>query len=227
MQSFTTRNVTFTPTELGTGFQLTRAEAVRAFFNVAERMVRKLGYALAEKKDTAALTEIYAGATTSLIANSVAATTALASTDGLNIRDMSRMMQKVRTLYYRNGGGSAFIINPIQEHQLRTQNTIITLSDASQFGNRSVMESGAVGTVWGVPVYVSDLITATSSVAKAVFMGTSKTGEKPVGYAIKRDPMIEKEYHARGRYWDIVAHEEYDFATLHPDAVCLLSTYSA
>ena len=36
ISSFSTRNVTFDPTEYGAAYQLTRKEAVRAFFNVAD-----------------------------------------------------------------------------------------------------------------------------------------------------------------------------------------------
>jgi hypothetical protein len=139
-------------------------------------------------------------------------------------------MQKIRALLYRTDGG-AIVINSFMEHSLRSGTSsanLITLADASQFGTRQILDTGVIGQVFGMKVYVSDNVTiATTNLSKAVVMGVSRTGERPFGYAIKRDPIIEREYHARGRYWDIVAHEEYDFATLHPDAICLIHCYSA
>jgi hypothetical protein len=75
-------------------------------------------------------------------------------------------------------------------------------------------------------VVASHSIPTTTNVAYAVCLGRTRSGEKAFGYAIKRDPMIEQEYHARGRYWDIVAHEEYDFKVLHDGAIEKIGTYA-
>lgn len=224
VSAFTTRNVTFTPTEYGAAYQLTRAEAVRAFFNVADRMVRKLGYALAEKKDTLAVAEMQSGAGNTVIANGKATLTDLASTDTLNLPDISTAMYNIRKNYYKP---QDLLINAYQEHKLRTQTSIITLADAAMFGTRDMIENGFIGRVFGLNIRVADTIAVTANVSKAIVLGVSHTGEKALAYAIKRDPIIEQEYHARGRYWDIVAHEEYDFALIHSDAVCLIATYAA
>lgn len=224
IKAFGTRQITFTPSEQGDAYQLTRAEAVRAFFNVAERMTKKLAYSMAERKDSLALTELYANAGNAIFANSKTAATNLASTDTLNLVDISRAIYENRKDLYRS---EVLIINPALEHQLRTQTSLITLADASQFGTRQTIANGVVGEVLGLKVVVSDLITKSGNVTKALVLGTSRTGEKSFGYAIKRDPMIEQEYHALGRRWDIVGHEEYDFAVMHPDAICTLSVYEA
>lgn len=220
--AFTTRSVTFTPLEYGVSYQITRQEAVRAFFNVAERMVRKLGYALAEKKDKLAETELRTGATSTYLVNGKAATTDLASTDVLNLAAISEGAYAVRSYFYKP---KWLVINAFQEHKLRTGGGTISLTDASQFGTREMMEKGFVGRIFGLDVVVSDNIEASSHITYALVVGVSKTGESALGYAIKRDPIIEREYHARGRYWDIVAHEEYSFELLHPDAVCKIGTY--
>jgi hypothetical protein len=62
-----------------------------------ERMTKKLGYALALKKDTVAvaLARTAASGSNALIANSVAALTAIASTDTLNYADI---IKSARTL---------------------------------------------------------------------------------------------------------------------------------
>jgi hypothetical protein len=224
ISTFTTRYVTFTPIEQGAAYQLTRQEAVRAFFNVADRMVRKLGYSLAERKDALAVAELSTSPGAAIFANAKTISTDLASTDTLNLSDISKAIYEVRQHYYKPKN---LIINAHQEHQLRTQSNTITLADASQFGTRDMVERGFIGRIFGLDIFVSDNIAVTNNVSKAIVMGVSQTGESPLGYAIKRDPIIEREYHARGRYWDIVAHEEYDFVLIHPDAVCTLSTYAA
>jgi hypothetical protein len=224
VSAFTTRYVTFTPAEWGVSYQLSRNEAVRAFFNVAERMVRKLGYSLAEKKDSLAVTELQTYAGNTVIANSKAALTDLASTDNITLTDLSTSMYNVRKNFYKP---KYLLINAYQEQKLRVSTGTITLSDAGQFGTREMIERGFVGRLFGLDVVVSDNIAVSSNVSKAIVLGVSQTGEGALGYAIKRDPIIEREYHARGRYWDIVAHEEYDFVLLHPNAVCLLATYAA
>jgi hypothetical protein len=225
ISAFTTRQVTFTPVEQGAAYQLTRGMAARGFFDIAERMVRKLGYSLAERKDTLAVSELQTGAGAAVIANGKSATSDLAATDFTSfLTDLSSAMYEIRQHFYKP---KFLLINAYQEHKLRTHGTTITLADASQFGTREMIERGFVGRLFGLEVYTSDTIAATSNVAKAIVLGASQTGENALAYAIKRDPIIEKEYHARGRYWDIVAHEEYDFVLIHPDAVCTLATYSA
>ncbi len=224
VSAFTTRNVTFTPTEQGASYQLSRSEAVRAFFDVAARMTRKLGYSLAERKDTLAITELQTYASNTVIVNAKSNITDLASTDLLNLADLSTAMYNVRKNFYKP---RYLLINAYQEHKLRTQTGTITLADAAQFGTRDMIERGFVGRLFGLDVYVSDTLAVSSNVSKAVVLGESHTGEQALAYAIKRDPIIEREYHARGRYWDIVAHEEYDFVLIHPDAVCLIATYAA
>lgn len=219
ISSFSTRNVLFEPTERGAAYQLTRKEAVRAFFNVAERMVTKLGYSLAQRKDELGVTTIYNGATHQIFANSKAASTALASTDTLNYADILRSRKLIIASLYRP---MDMFISPTQEEQLLNLGTI---HKANEFGTRQAIQNGLIGTLFGLQIWSSHSIAETANRAKAIVAGRSRTGERAFGYAIKRDPIIEREYHARGRYWDIVAHEEYDFKVLHPDALVVLETY--
>lgn len=223
ISSFSTRNVTFTPTEYGAAYQLTRKEAVRAFFNVAERMVKKLGYALAQKKDGLAVDAINAGATHSVYANSKTIASDIASTDTLAYDDMTEAIRKIENSLYRP---SKLFLSYGQKQQLLDLQTV---NQADKFGTRSAVARGLIGELFGLEIFVSHSITEETSGSatyhRAIVMGESQTGEQGLGYAIKRDPMIEREYHARGRYWDIVAHEEYDFQILHPNALCLIYTY--
>lgn len=218
--AFSTRNVTFTPNEYGAAYQLTRKEAVRAFFNVAERMVKKLGYAMALKKDTLGIATAVAGAGNSVLANSVAAATDLASTDTLGYDELTKGSRLIEDDLYTP---KLIVVNPTQKQQLLDLQSV---NRADEFGTRDAVQKGLIGELFGLKIFFTTQIATASNVAVAVMMGESGTGEQACGYAIKRDPIIEREYHARGRYWDIVGHEEYDFQVLHPNAICTISTYA-
>ena len=220
ISAFSTRNVTFTPTEYGAAYQLTRKESVRAFFNVAERMVKKLGYAMALKKDTLGIATAVAGAGNAYIANGVAVATDLASTDVLDYETINASVRLIEDDLYIP---SEIIINPTQKQQLLDDGRV---HKADQFGTRSAVERGLLGDLFGLKIFVTTQIATASNIAVALLQGKSQTGEKATGYAVKRDPMIEREYHALGRYWDIVGHEEYDFEVIHPNGLCTVSTYA-
>jgi len=220
ISSFSTRNVTFTPTEYGAAYQLTRKEAVRSFFNVADRMSKKLGYSLAMKKDALAVTCVQDGAGNSVIVNSVSATTDLASTDTLNYAAITKAARLIEDDLYTP---VKLFINATQKQQLLDLGTI---HKVDEFGTREAIQNGLIGELFGLKVIWSHSIPTASNVAKAVVLGESQTGEQAFGYAIKRDAIIEKEYHALGRFWDIVAHEEYNFQVLHTNAICTVATYA-
>jgi len=221
ISSFTTRPVTFTPTEYGAAYQITRKEAVRAFFNVAERMVVKLGYSMAQKKDSLGVSTAVAGATTALLVNSKSVTSDLASTDTLDYASITKGARSIEALLYTPVD---LFVNHYGKQQLLD---LTTVHKANEFGTRDAIERGLVGELFGIRIFVSHSIPVASSASTVVMMGMSRTGEKAVGYAIKRDPIIEREYHALGRFWDIVGHEEYDFQVLHPGAICTIEHYSA
>ena len=221
ISAFTTRNVTFTPTEQGAAYQLTRKEAVRGFFNVADRMVKKLGYSLALRKDNLAYSTALAGVGNSVVVNSVSVATDIASTDTLNYAAITNAIKANEEDYYT--GNKYLIINHSQKQQLLNLGTI---NKANEFGTRDAIQKGLIGELFGLMVFASHSVTTTANRAYALVIAETGTGEKAFGYAIKRDPMIEKEYHARGRYWDIVAHEEYEFQVLHPNAICSILSYA-
>ena len=224
ISAFSTRNVTFTPTEYGAAYQLTRKEAVRAFFSVAERMVKKLAYAMADKKDQLAIAAIRGGATnTDVYVNSKTTTTDIASTDTIDYSSILLAAREIEDNYYT---AKNVVIAPKQKQNILDLSTV---NKVNEFGDRMALERGLIGDLFGLKIYISNNITvettATTSYYRILVMGESQTGEQAFGYAIKRDPIIEKEYHARGRYWDIVGHEEYNFQVLHPGALTII--YSA
>jgi hypothetical protein len=220
VSAVSTRSVTFSPLEYGARHQVTRKEAVRAFFNLAERMSRKLGYALFLKKDALAVSTLQAG-TNLIFANARAVATDLVASDKMTPSLIAEGTKTMENLYYTP---KALIMNYYQKNDLLNTTTI---TDVSKFGTRSAIEKGVFGEIFGVQLVVSHSIPVASHVAKAIMLGETGSGEKAFGYAIKRDPMVETQYDAIFRVWDIVAHEEYDFKILHQGAVCMLGTYVA
>jgi HK97 family phage major capsid protein len=220
IQPISNRQVTFTPTEYGTAMQVSRKELVRAFFSVMENMTKKLGYALALQKDALGVTAAQSGATTALVANDVASS-AIASTDTLGLEDFTRAVRTIKNYYYKP---MKVFICPSQEEQIQN---ISQIQKANEFGSREAIDKGLVGRLFGVEIYVTHSIPVASNKAKAIFMGQSQTGEAAVGYAIKRDPMIEQDYDPLYRQFTIVAHEEYNWQVLHPNALVTVETYAA
>lgn len=220
VSSVSTRSVTFTPKEYGARYQVTRKEAVRAFFNLAERMSKKLGYSLFLKKDALAVSCLQA-ATNIIYANARAVATDVAATDKMTPSLIAAGTKTMENLYYTP---KTLVMNYYQKNDLLNNTTI---TDVSKFGTRSAIEKGVFGEIFGVQLVVSHSIGVSSNVSKAILLGTSGSGEGAFGYAIKRDPMVETQYDAIYRVWDIVAHEEYDFQIMHQGAIVLLGTYAA
>lgn len=221
ISAISNRQVTYTPTEYGAAYQVTRKEMVRAFFDVGENMTKKLGYSMAQKKDALGYAILLSGAGNAVLVNSKSVATDLASTDTLDYASITKAIALNETdLYTRN---KYLLINYTQKQQLLNLGTI---NKANEFGTRDAIQNGLVGELFGLLVFATHSVTTTANVAYAVVLAESQTGEAAFGYAIKRDPMIEKEYHALGRYWDIVGHEEYDFKVLHPNAICTIATYA-
>jgi N4-gp56 family major capsid protein len=224
ISSVSFRQVTFNPVEQSKAFQVTRAQMARGFFNAMENFSKKLGYAMAMRKDNLCRDEIYDNAGNEVIVNGVSAASDIASSDTLNYDAiLEALKDNEEDLYFNH---KYLVVSPQQKQQLLALGTI---NKANEFGTRSAIQSGVIGELFGVQVVMaSNITTATAGSAtygRAIVLSESASGEQAVGYAIKRDAMIETEYHARGRYWDIVGHEEYDFKMLHDDAACLILTY--
>jgi hypothetical protein len=220
IQPITNRQVTFTPTERGSAMQTTRKELVRAFFPVMENMTKKLGYALALRKDALGVSTAQTGATTALVANDVASTD-IAATDTIGLEDFTKANRVIKNYYYTPT--KAFICNSQEEQVLN----ITQLQKANEFGSRDAINRGLVGQLFGIKIYVTDSIPVSGNKAKMLVQGTSRTGEEAVGYAIKRDAMIERDYDPFFRKESLIAHEEYDFQVLHPDAIVTVESYAA
>lgn len=216
----TNRQVTFTPVEYGLGTEVSKSEMEDAFFSTMENSVKKVAYSLALKKDAVGVAAAVAGATTNLVANSVASTD-IASSDTLGLEDFTRAVRVIKNYYYNPS--EAFIC-PSQEEQILN---ISQVQKANEFGTRSAIENGLIGQLFGVKIYVTHSITVSSNKAKMIVQGTSGSGEKAVGYAVKRDPSIETDYNKYLRKYAVLGSERYGFAVLHPNAVVTVQSYAA
>ena len=93
--------------------------------------------------------------------------------------------------------------------------------------DKILIQKGLIGEIAGLDVYQTTQIAVASSTAKAIILGENGSGEKSFGLAIKADPAIKTEYHALGRYTDVVADGEYDIKVLHSAGIVTLETYCA
>lgn len=229
--AFTTRQVTFDPSETGVAYEVSRKELVRAFFDVMERMVRKIGYAMAEKKDADCVSAIYSGATSNLNANSVSAASDVTDTDTLDLASILEGIKTIEELFYHP---DTLIVSPTQKHQLLQDSSLNKILAANEWGTRETINRGSIGSIVGLNVYVSHMLTAATvtgntddKTQRAIVLGGSRTGERAFGVATKRDAMIETDYHARERRFELVGHEDYDVEVLHPDAIATIRTYNS
>ena len=220
IQALSNRQVTFTPVEYGTGHEVSKSEMEDAFFSTMENMVKKVGYSLALKKDALGVAAAVAGATTALVANDVDST-AIASTDTLGLEDFTRAVRVIKNYYY--DPSEAFIC-PSQEEQILN---ITQVQKANEFGSRDAIEKGLIGQLFGVKIYVTHSIPVASNKAKMIVQGASGSGEKAVGYAVKRDPTIERDYNPYLRKYAVLGTERYNFQVLHPNAIVTVESYAA
>jgi hypothetical protein len=223
VSAFVTRQVTFSPVEYGTKYELSYAEAARSFFDVQERMMRKMGYALAEKKDALAWSTLIAGATTTVWSNSKTATSSLATTDLLNLGDVTRGIRAIENLYYVP---DSLIISPTHKQNLMVDTSIVKLLDASQFGTRSAIANGLVGELMGLRVFVSHAPAITSNALDCLVLGRTRSGEGAFGLGTKRRVQMEADRDISFRKIEVVATEEYQFKVLHAGALCVIKTYA-
>jgi hypothetical protein len=220
VSAITNRQVTFTPIEYTKKYEASYTEMEDGFLKFMENASKKIGYALAVKKDEVALAALQAGATHTVYAGTGnAASTDLAAGDVLSRNALLRGLQKVRTSLYRPDSA---LISPIQEAQLLDEGTIYK---ANEFGTRAAIANGLIGNIYGLDLYVSDSIVSASNVQKAIVMGKTGTGEKAFGIATARLATVESDKDISFRKVEVVGSERYDVKVLHPGAICVVETY--
>jgi len=218
ISSYVVTQVTFTPSEYGAAYQLTNKEKARSFVNLMQDMTQALGYKLARDKDDTVVSLLQSSAGNSVISNGVVSTD-IASTDTLDYDDIVNAKKAIMVdkLFPKQliVGAEGYA------DLLKLQN----FRDASQFGG-DVARTGFIGRVAGLDVYWSTQIVA-STTATNLVLGTDGSGIPSFGICQKVNPYLETEYHALGRYTEIVAVEEYDVQILRANGICTILSYAS
>lgn len=222
ISSISTRQVTHNPTEHGKAYQVTKKEARRGFFNLIENVVMKLSFATALEKEENAIETLYDGAGKTFYAGGKADRSSLTSSDVMTLKDIlvSRAYMK-RKLYSPN----VLFVTPEVEGQILD---LPGVQRANEFGDTSAIRQGFLGNLFGVNIVMSDNleVVENGTVSRNILLGTTRNGEPAFGHGVKSLVAIERQYWARGRYWDVVADEDYDFLMYHPDACVVMECHN-
>lgn len=219
VSSYAKTQVVFSPSEQGAAYQLTNKEKSRSFINLMQDMTQQLGYQLALRKDDKCISELTSSAGNSIVANSVTASD-LASSDTLDYDDI---VNAKKTIMVDKLTPYAVVVSAEQYADLLK---LDAFRDASEFGD-SVAKNGFIGTISGLKVYWTTQLSPSGSTVKALMLAKDGQGVPAFGIATKKDPYLETQYDALGRYTDIVAVEDYDVEMLRDNGVCTIETYAA
>ena len=211
--------VIFSPTEYGAAYQLTNKEKSRSFIALMQDMTSQLGYQLALKKDDLCVALLQDSAGNSIVANGVAST-AIASSDTIDYDDIVNGKKEIM----KDKLFPKYLI--VGAEQYADLLKLTAFRDAAQFGDQ-IAKNGFIGRVSGLDVFWSTQIEVSGSKSKALVLGVDASGVSSFGIAQKRNPYLETEYHARERYTDIVAVEEYEVKLLRADGICSIETYAS
>lgn len=220
VDALTFTQVVFTPTEYGAAYQLHDKAVRRTFIDMMAEVTKKLGYRLALKKEKLVIAALQDGTGNSVVANGVASS-AIASSDTLDENDILAARAEIKKDKYTP---TELIVSVGQEKALLGNSLF---NNADKYGARDAVLGGFIGEAFGLKIYWSDLIEASSSKSKAIMLGQNMNGEKSFGIAVVSEPYIEVQKFARGRYTDIVAVEDYEVKVLHANAICTIETYDA
>jgi len=212
--------VVFTPTEYAFAYAISDKQARRAFYDVANDMSAKIGYALALKRDTAAIALLQGGPGNTVTANGVVSS-AIASSDTLDWDDIVNAMTEIRK---DKLVPKTLIVSPGQLGGLMKQQAF---RDASQYGGRETILGGTLKVVGGLEVVWSTLITPGSSKSKALLLGVDLSNEPAFGICFKKMPDVRSQRFELGRYTNFVGVEEWDMKILRANGICTIETYDA
>jgi len=221
VSAITNRQVTFTPVEYTKKYEASYTEMEDGFLPFMENATEKIGYAMAEAKDSVSRDALYSGANSTIFANSVSAATDLASTDTFDLALLIQARKSIAAAHYRP---YAVVIGLNQEADLLAINNIFK---ANEFGSRDAIKNGLIANLYGFDIYVSDNITASSNVEYGIALGRTSMGEPAFAVATARDPLVEMDKDISFRKVMVVGSERYDVQVIHPSAVVKLGSYAA
>lgn len=217
----TTRQVSHAPTEYTLTYQITKKQARRGFFDAISTAVNRLSMGSARRKDMVAAAALYAGADETIFANGAADRSSLEAGDNLSLKDVLKARAVIQ--YNRYVPTTLFV-----SHAAEAQLIDNTKLQANTFGDTRAIQDGFVGRVHGVNIVRSDSVELVDngSVSKNMMIGTTRNGESCFGHGILSEAELDREYHARERYWDIVIQEDYDFVVYHPKAIVVIESHN-
>lgn len=218
VSAYAVTQVTFTPVEYAFAYALHDTEARRAFYDVATDMARKIGYALALKRDTLAVALLQASAGNTVNVNGVI-TSNIASSDTLDFATVVNGATKIRQAYMLP---KYLIVSPAAIGQL---SKLSQFSYANQAGTTQTLYGGMLGTLYGMEVYWTTQISASSNKTKSIMLGVDQFGEPVFGIAMKANPTIRTQRFELGRYTNVVGVEEYDIKCLRTSGICVIGHY--
>jgi N4-gp56 family major capsid protein len=221
ISAYAATQVVFSPTEYAFAYQLSDKEARRAFYDVAMDMAKKIGYALALKRDNLAVTLLQGNAGNTVVANNVVAS-AIASSDTIDFDDVVKAATEIRKDQLIP---KVLIISAAQIGDLSKSTLFATT--LPQGGDSTTVLGGKIGRIYGMDVFWTTQIAPTASRSKAIMLGVDQFGDPAFGLAKKSLPTIRSERHELGRYTDFVGVEEYQFKVLRANGICTIESYDA
>lgn len=216
--AFAPTQATISPSEYTSAYQITDKEMRRAFFDVMSTMVQDVGSAIADALDQATYTAVVAGAGNAIVADGVASS-AITSTNTLGHDDIANAMAENATDKFSRH--SAIVVHPYQQKALSLDSTFLTVD---KFGaDKAAARNGFVGSVFGVPVYVSTNVTLAANKAKALLISAKDS----FAWVLKPQVGVRTEYHALERYTDIVGTADFGITVTRANAICTIESYAA
>lgn len=208
VQEITTTDKTFTPTEYTAAVQVTQKVMSRSLASVMDEAANRLAFAAALGLERAIVTELEA--TVNLSTNTGQLLDKTGSQFSEDFLAEARRIFRTNALSSVALGRLVAIVHPLHMQVLEKSSQF---TDASIYGGREVLLNGEIGRYLGMRILVSNEIRQGGADIDSDSTNDYDCwvlGPDAFRVAVKRDPYLEVEYHALGRYWDVVIAHEYD-----------------
>lgn len=220
IQETDNRQVTYSPTEYGTAFQVHDREIRKAFFDVMANFSQKVGYSLRLNRERTAVDTVQNGATHKYF-TSGSANTDIASSDTLAYEDLVDAVKLIRDKKFV---ADRLYVTTKQFADLAKSQTFELVDHA---GTSETLRGGRIGEIYGMTVYEHNELNTVSSnveVQKGLILGMTDFGDKVFGFCPQQRPTVRTEREELGRYTNIVGVEEWDMQMLRPDGAVVVSS---
>lgn len=202
---------------VGKGVQFTLKQLRDQLNSVRQDVIDNLATAIAEREDEDIISELYETSSTVLYANDTDSGS-ISDSDTFDVTLFNKGVTKMRI---DNRDAKNLVVHPKQEGDLRE---LSQFTDASQFGDRSVVATGSIGKFLGVNVYSSTRIQTDDSdnvtTYKALLLG-----RRAVALMDKKRPTVEMD---RGLIQDMsmtfTAYADYGVKMLNDESCRVLKS---